>query len=324
MVQQASRVRVVGPLASWRAGFADALARRGYAPLSAANQLRVMAHLSRWLDGRGLAASDLSVEVVGGYLASRRAAGYVCWLSPRGLAPLLEYLRGVGAAPAPVVAVASGRLEELVERYRDYLVGERGLTSPTVGYYLRDARLFLAGWVDQDAVRLDRLGAAQVTAFVVEQCGRRSVGMAKILVTALRSLLRFLLLDGLIGQELAAAVPAVAGWRDSGLPKAIGAAQVSALLACCDGRGGVGRRDRAILLVLTPGWVCVRLRWPGCGLMTLTGAAARSPFGVRVAAMSGCRFRSMSARRSWTICGRAGRRPRPGRCSWALARRLRR
>jgi len=250
MAREASRVRVVGPLAQYRVGFEEALAAAGYTALSAANVLRLMGHLSRWLEARGLCAADLAGDVVSAYLASRRAAGYTCWLSPRGLAPLLDHLRMVGVVPPPVVGVVSGPVDEVVERYRGYLVGERGLAPATVRYYLVDARSFLAGWVDDDGVRLSRLSAADVTAFVVEQCGRRSVGAAKILVTVLRSLLRFLFLEGLTSHELSAAVPAVAGWRGSHLPKGIGSAQVSALLASRDGCGLVDRRDRAILVVL--------------------------------------------------------------------------
>ncbi len=42
-------VRVGGPLEPYAAGFVVELARLGYTPLSAANQMRVMAHLSCWL-----------------------------------------------------------------------------------------------------------------------------------------------------------------------------------------------------------------------------------------------------------------------------------
>jgi site-specific recombinase XerD len=250
MVRRASEVRVIGPLAQSRAGFADALVQRGYTPLSAANQLRVMAHLSRWLDARGLVAWDLTPEAVEAYLAARRAAGYTGWFSYRGLAPLLDHLRAVGAVPPPVVEVASGPLEELVKRYRVYLVGERGLVAGTVGYYVLDARAFLVGWVDDQGSRLGELTAADVTAFVVDECARRTVGSAKTLVTVLRSLLRFLFLEAVTQHELAAAVPAVAGWRGSHLPKGIGPTDVSALLASCDRGAAVGRRDLAILTLL--------------------------------------------------------------------------
>ncbi|RUW29381.1 integrase, partial [Mesorhizobium sp. M2A.F.Ca.ET.015.02.1.1] len=41
------RVRVQGPLAPFAAGFAGELARQGYTPLSAREQMRLVARLSR-------------------------------------------------------------------------------------------------------------------------------------------------------------------------------------------------------------------------------------------------------------------------------------
>jgi integrase/recombinase XerD len=48
-----SGVRVTGPLEGFAAGFAVELEAAGYTPLSAANQLRLMAHLGRWMAAQG-------------------------------------------------------------------------------------------------------------------------------------------------------------------------------------------------------------------------------------------------------------------------------
>src|SRR6202040_4222749 len=96
-----SRVRMTGPLAGYAEGFGAELARLGYTPLSAANQLRVLARLSRWLAARGLAPAGLDAVHVEAFLAGCRASGYTCWLSARGLAPLLGYLRGLGVVAGP-------------------------------------------------------------------------------------------------------------------------------------------------------------------------------------------------------------------------------
>ena len=48
-VSKVEFVRVSGPLASYAAGFRESLADTGYTPLSAVVQLRLMAHVSRWL-----------------------------------------------------------------------------------------------------------------------------------------------------------------------------------------------------------------------------------------------------------------------------------
>jgi site-specific recombinase XerD len=206
----------------------------------------VLAHLSRWLGERGLVPGALTAERVAEFAAARRAAGCRQWVSVRGMGPLLGYLRGLGLVPGPAAPGPVTAAEVLLERYRGYLAVERGLAARTIRYYLAGARLFLDGRADG----LAGLTAAQVSGFVAAECRRRSTGSAKILVTALRSVLRFLVLEGLVPAGLPAAVPAVAGWRGAGLPKALPAGQVAALLAACDRDTATGLRDLAVLTLL--------------------------------------------------------------------------
>ncbi len=60
-----SRVRVTEPLAVFTEGFAGELARLGYKPNAAADQLRLMAHLSRWMDAGHLEAVVLTPRMTG-------------------------------------------------------------------------------------------------------------------------------------------------------------------------------------------------------------------------------------------------------------------
>jgi len=245
-----SRVRVTGPLAGYADGFAVRLADLGFTPLSAANQLRVMARLSRWLAAGQLGPAGLTAAQVRAFLADCRARGYTCWLSERGLAPLLGYLRGAGVVPAASRRPPATAAELLLDRYRAWLAGERGLAASTIGYYLAEARLFLGRVAGRDLAGLARLAAGPVSDYVAAECRHRSTGSAKILVTALRSLLRFLFADGVLTADLTAAVPAVAGWRNAGLPRALPAGQVAALLDSCDRETTVGMRDFAVLTLL--------------------------------------------------------------------------
>ena len=244
------RVRVTGPLVLFVPGFAGELARLGYTAGSAGVQMGVVAHLSRWLAGEGLDAAGLTPQVVERFLAARRRAGYVKYLSPEALVPLLGYLRRVGAVPALPSPGPATAAEVLLGRYRAYLASERGLAASTIGYYVAEARLFLERAGGLDLGGLAGLSAAGVGGFVAGQCRGRSTGSAKILVTALRSLLRFLVVDGVVAADLTGAVPAVAGWRGAGLPKALPAGHVMALVASCDRETPVGRRDFAVLMLL--------------------------------------------------------------------------
>jgi site-specific recombinase XerD len=133
----------------------------------------------------------------------------------------------------------------LLERYRRYLVTERGLAATTARGYADMVHPFLAGREDAGGLRLGELTAAEVTAFVLATCPGMPKGSAKLTVTALRSLLGYLHVEGLIGGPLGQHVPAVASWRLAGLPQALEAWQVEALLASCDQHTAAGRRDRA-------------------------------------------------------------------------------
>jgi len=246
-----SRVRVTGPLAPYAAGFRQELARQGYRPHAASNQLQLMAHVSRWLASRGLGVEELTPARVEEFLAHRRAEGYTLWLSAKAMAPVLGYLRGVGVVPTPAPAAPATEAEQLQEHYRAYLIEERGLASGTVASYLHVARLFYAARATGGGeLHLDRLTAAVVTEFVLAECVPRSVGSAKYVVCGLRSLLRYLYVAGHTQAPLESAVPKVAGWRLAGLPVTFDRTGVARLLASCDRRTTFGRRDYAVLSLL--------------------------------------------------------------------------
>jgi integrase len=170
--------------------------------------------------------------------------------SVKALRPLLDYLAPLGVLPVPQ-EVRLDAVEELLCRFRDYLFGERGLTAGTVRGYVDCVRPFVAGRARGDVLDLAGVTAADVTGFVLAACPGRAVGSAKLIVCALRSLLGWLHVTGAVPVSLAAAVPSVAGWRLSGLPKGLEPAQLRRLLASCDRRTLTGRRDYAIMLLLS-------------------------------------------------------------------------
>jgi len=247
-----SRVRVAGPLEPFAAGFAAELVGLGYTSQPAAQQLRLMAHVSRWLAAEGRDAAALDGAALDAFVVARRAAGYSNHLTASALRPLLAYLRSLGVVAGQVALVPVGPVEVALECYRQYLTVERGLSAVTVRVYCDAVRPFLAGRVSPDRRSLDLQGlrAAHVTAFVVARCRVQSRGAAKHTTTALRSLLVYLHVSGEIGRSLAAAVPPVAAWRLAGLPKGLEPGQVQALLASCDRETAGGRRDFAILTML--------------------------------------------------------------------------
>jgi integrase/recombinase XerD len=238
-----------GPLASYADGLAQELLRQGYTVNGAGQHLRFIAHLNRWMLARDLDASGLSMPLIKRFLSERRASGYVRYRTVLAMRPLLGYLAPLGVLPEAELP-EPGPAEELLERYRQFLIVERGLVERTTRGYADAVRPFLARRVGAGGLDLAGLDTGDVTAFVLAACPRRAVGSAKLIVTALRSLLNWLHMDGLVSASLSGAVPAVAGWRLSGLPKGLEPDQVRRLLASCDRRRATGRRDYAVLLML--------------------------------------------------------------------------
>jgi integrase/recombinase XerD len=246
-----TEIPVSGPLGTFSCGYANELARQGYAPASVRLQMKVFADLSDWLLHHGLVAGDLKSGEVDRFLSKRRAAGHARYASVRAVRPILDYLRRLKVVP-PEAETLGGPVEMMLGRYRCFLIVERSLAHVTARCYVDMARPFLERRLSADGLALDlgHLTAADVVSFVVARCPRQSRGAAKLTVTALRSFLGFLHLDGTIEQSLVSSVPSVVGRRLVGLPKGLDSNQVRRLLASIDDRTRRGCRDIAILTML--------------------------------------------------------------------------
>jgi len=242
-------VHVVGPLEPYAEGLACELARLGFTELSAGGQLRLAAHLSRWLAGQRLGTAALTGPVAGRFLAARRAAGYTGYLSPKALRPVLDYLRSLGVAPEPERPRPVTAAEELLEAYREYLLGERGVQADVARGYLYLVRPFVERHAAGGIAGLRGLTAGDVTVFLTAQSRRLVPKSAQRLATALRSLLRFWHLQGLTRRGLEQSVPKVAN-RRPGLPRPLEPGQVQALLDSCDRATAAGLRDLAMLTLM--------------------------------------------------------------------------
>lgn len=129
-------------------------------------QLHLVAQLSRWLAAEGLDVAGLTELEAERFIAARRARVRRLFRSRRALDPLISYLIATGVVAAPV-AEPGGPVEEIVERYRRYLLVERGLTPGTAHVYVGAVRLFVAGMVTDGRVQFERMTAAEVSAFVL-------------------------------------------------------------------------------------------------------------------------------------------------------------
>jgi site-specific recombinase XerD len=163
----------------------------------------------------------------------------------------MDFLRLQGAIPDQ--RQTERRLtpvEQLTQAFEAYLLEARALARATIVNYLPFVHGFLKDRFGHGPVTLAHLCANDVVRFVQRQVPRLHLKRAKLMTTALRAFLRYTRYRGEVTLDLAAAVPIVANWSMTSIPRAISAEHVRQLLTSIDRRTPIGRRDYAVLLLL--------------------------------------------------------------------------
>lgn len=236
-----------GPLGPLASGLVGELKMLGYGGRTAARQMKLAGGLSRFLQQRGLTTGEVSLELVEEFCGTFRKKGRGWRPTPRALTWLVAYLGRIGATTIASPPPPQSLVDDLVERYRRYLLTERGLAEETVVEYVRVTVPFLREHAGRG---FGNLVAGDVSGFVTRECQAVSARTAERLATGLRSFLGFALLEGMIATPLASAVPSAARWSGASLPRGLAPGQLAALLASCDRSRATGLRDYAILVVL--------------------------------------------------------------------------
>ena len=167
--------------------------------------------------------------------------------------PIEQFLRLV--VPA---FLGSGRRQrrdpfaDALPGFFDYLLFERGIRPATIRQYRYHLWRFEA-YLDRIGVgRLSGVSPMLLSAFVVELAGtglsKETVGVA---CGMLRVLLRYAHRQGAISRDLSTAVESPQIYRLAEIPRSISWEELGQVLACVDRRTPAGRRDYAILLLLS-------------------------------------------------------------------------
>ena len=241
-----------GPLASHISSFTKSLEDQGFSQESSHVQTRLVADFSRWLKQTHAVLPAITGQHISRYLRyrarhRRRRSSDTCVLKR-----LLDFLRHQGAIEElPIVSVEAKPYQQLLDKYTVYLQQERVLSAESIDTYVPFAKVFLSAcFRDRKQIQLASLRAANVIAFVQGQVKCLHLARAKMMVTALRSFLRYLLYCGAVKRDLAAAVPTVANWSMASIPRAISVEHAQAAVASCNRQSATGSWDYAILLLL--------------------------------------------------------------------------
>jgi site-specific recombinase XerD len=221
-------------------------------PAQVLYHLRFFTKLDLWLLTRKQRLWQLNENKVDKFLKRLRAKHpTVCHGAPSVSRLLLTVLRDKGVVAPKRGLVATSPAERLANQHRVFLKEQRGLDCATICNYSRHIGRFLAEQFGSGPVNLRALRASAIGAFVRRHAPRHGRGWAAQMVTGLRSFFRFAQLRGVIRSDLAALVPSVPSWEMSGPPKHLRSEAVQRVLSACDRSTVKGKRDYAILLLLT-------------------------------------------------------------------------
>lgn len=232
--------------------FVDQMETNGYAAASVKMATRLVSDFAIWLDKSGIASQSLVAKHVAQYLDAR-------WLHRRRRRGDAFTLHAFARLVAPDGYKASAEQEAAIspsqrvrQEFQQYLLCERGLAAASIRLYGDSIGRFLEGKFGSAEVRLDQLTATDVIGFVQTEAARlQHPKRAQVMTTALRSFLQYGRYCGNIVIDLHTCVPTVANWSVAGIPRSISPTQVHHLLDGCDRQNATGRRDYAMLLLIS-------------------------------------------------------------------------
>jgi site-specific recombinase XerD len=239
-----------GPAGGLIETFAHMLSQAGYAEITARRHLRAAEHLVYWAGHEGTPVRGLtehSLERFGRHLRQCRCpryghAGHADLL--RGARLFLKHLQDTDII-LPRVDKSPVSDPALLIGFCQWMRQQRGSCEATLSNYGPHIRV-LVGRLGEDLSRYDARSLRQFTMDVSHKGG----WAAKTCTTALRMFLRFLIAEGKCATGLDAAIPVIAHWRVAALPRYLQPEDLERLMASCDSASAVGRRDRAMLLLL--------------------------------------------------------------------------
>ena len=251
----------VGPLAPHLDTYLKHIEQEGFLPSSVPMQMYAIARFSNWLHDRRVDLHQVDEASVERFL--QRDPGIVRSGEAAPLRRLLAILRKIEVTRAKPPEPRNDQ-QRFIDEYRRYLLRERGLAETSLLNYVPFAEQFLSDRFGQSDMDLSELTATDVTKFLQVRARQLSSGRAKLLVTALRSFLRYLRHQGKISVDLAGCVPPVAVWPLSAVPKFLPAGTVQRILDHCARDTRDGKRNYAVLLLLA------RLGLRACEIVALS------------------------------------------------------
>ncbi len=230
--------------------YAKELSQEGYTVMTCRRHIRAAELLVDWTNREGIPLSNLAEKLLERFdlhLEHFRSFDLRHRKRLLGRARLfLKYLRDTGLIKAPAIETKN-RDPVLLTEFCQWMRQQRGTTDNTLSIYKLSIIELLRCHGEDPA----KFTAQSLRDFVLEQSRKSGSAKTKKCTTALRMFLRFLIAKGKCASTLDSAIPVLAHWRLSSLPRYVQPEEVECMINCCTQNLPVGMRNRAILLLIS-------------------------------------------------------------------------
>ncbi len=141
--------------------------------------------------------------------------------------------------------------QQWLTRYHQHLEKVLGLAPTTRQKYLFFAARLLQAESQNGTIDWSAFNADRIREFVQRDAAPRKGFGPHGTATAVRSLLRFLVSQGVISAGLATAIPTIRRWSQAALPQQLSETEIRRLLSICADDTAIGKRNYSVLLLLS-------------------------------------------------------------------------
>lgn len=239
-----------GPFTPHVLAYEHSLVRLGFLPEPVYRRVGCARHFCAWLLREHLDLYDIDDNAVRRFAAHdchcdrRQPRGRLSYNYIRRVRNFVRHLHDVGVCQTS--PASPSRLDQLVDSHIAWLRLHKGLSDRTVHLH-RDVLGKLLPALGDDPAFYD---AVLIRSVIFDLRGKYQVPTLKRIASVLRGWLSYLGARGDCPTALVHAVPTIAHWRGSVLPRYLPDADVERLINACDTPYPTSRRDRAILLLL--------------------------------------------------------------------------
>lgn len=224
------------------AGFESWLRHQGYTANTIEERVRLLAGWTNWMHLSGFALDTALEGLAASQAVFKRSKSQRAYAGAGHL--FIRYLQAQAILPKPATPLSPPEKWPSLGAFHKWARRHRGIADTTLDLWQHPVVDLLKTLGDDPAAYT----ATALRDFMLERTKCYKISRLKTYAVAIRAFLRFLIATGRCPPGRQYAIPTIAGWKLSTIPRYLVAEDIERVIAACDGERRL--RDKAIVLLL--------------------------------------------------------------------------